>query len=301
MADRLPQNSGHEKPEERRSRQGQNRSSSNNARDAGQRCNSTKHSHVVGQRVHVLGRPAPGDQVQRRGQGPTQGEHIAGIGRGFRPNADEDATHCHNRYSDPQQGAVRSRKKTRSSIATNKGFIVTNTSDDNTEVMVSDVTHRAKCSARNVPARMTRPSSRFDFRLASFCLGLLRLCHFSNGRSTSVDNAGRQNVVTRGSVPASFTYVDVPETPKIARTRPAQARPAGAYSASIELGYASALLLKHTLDPTEHQLTLRIISIPRELPSLYHKEIIGKRGKAGIAPGLVWSYYLATSDSMAPQ
>src|SRR5450830_2063322 len=49
-------------------------------------------------------------------------------------------------------GLVRSRNRTRSRTATNSGLIVTNTSEDNTEVIDSDVTHRAKCTARNAPA-----------------------------------------------------------------------------------------------------------------------------------------------------
>src|SRR5450756_160633 len=66
-------------------------------------------------------------------------------------------------------GLVRSRNRTRSRTATNSGLMVTNTSEDNTEVIDSDVTHRAKCTARNAPASI------LHFDTVPFAL---RLLHF---------------------------------------------------------------------------------------------------------------------------
>src|SRR5450756_2880471 len=86
-------------------------------------------------------------------------------------------------------GLVRSRNRTRSRTATNSGLMVTNTSEDNTEVIDSDVTHRAKCTARNAPANMTLPSSMLHFgtqpplvlnrkaRGVPFSVRMLHLCH----------------------------------------------------------------------------------------------------------------------------
>src|SRR5664280_760224 len=153
-------------------------------------------------------------------------------------------------------GLVCSRNRTRSNTATNSGLIVTKTSEDNTEVIDSDVTHRAKCTARSAPAsivtgdrrsccnsvtlrdtttpRLEQKGSGSPVSVTVLHLGtgllpvtVLHLRHICNGRSRSVDSANRQNVVTRGSVPASFMYVDVPDTPRTARTSPAQARPPG--------------------------------------------------------------------------
>src|SRR5664280_1827251 len=165
-------------------------------------------------------------------------------------------------------GLVCSRNRTRSNTATNSGLIVTKTSEDNTEVIDSDVTHRAKCTARSAPASIVTGDRRsccnsvtlrdtttprleqkgsgeaplvlnqrarggpVSVTVLHFGTGLLpasvlRLRHICHGRSSNVDSANRQNVVTRGSVPASFMYVDVPDTPRTARTSPAQARPRG--------------------------------------------------------------------------
>src|SRR5450830_225567 len=153
-------------------------------------------------------------------------------------------------------GLVRSRNRTRSRTATNSGVIVTNTSDDNTDVIDSDVTHRPKCTASSAPAsivtgdrrsccnsvtlrdtttpRLEQKGSGGPVSVTLLHLGtgllpasVLPLRHICNGRSSNVDSASRQNVVTRGSVPASFMYVDVPDTPRTARTSPAQARPPG--------------------------------------------------------------------------
>src|SRR5664280_863681 len=141
-------------------------------------------------------------------------------------------------------GLVCARNRTRSNTATNSGLIVTKTSEDNTEVIDSDVTHRLKCTARSAPASIVTgdrrsccnsvtlrdsPVSVTVLHLGTGLLpaSVLRLRHICNGRSSNVDSANRQNVVTRGSVPASFMYVDVPDTPRTARTSPAQARPPG--------------------------------------------------------------------------
>lgn len=51
--------------------------------------------------------------------------------------------------------------------------------------------------------------------------------HISSGKSRIVDSASRQNAVTSGSAPASFMYVEVPETPSTAKINPAQARMSG--------------------------------------------------------------------------
>src|SRR5664280_15824 len=195
-------------------------------------------------------------------------------------------------------GLVCSRNRTRSNTATNSGLIVTNTSEDNTEVIDREVTHRAKCTARSAPASIVTgdrrsccnsvtlrdtttprleqkgsgeaplvlnqrarggpvslrkgwirasaeytpriqqhprggmtdecgPSLSYPRRRVPTMVNVLRLRHICNGRSSNVDSANRQNVVTRGSVPASFMYVDVPDTPRTASTSPAQARPPG--------------------------------------------------------------------------
>src|SRR5450830_1264435 len=141
-------------------------------------------------------------------------------------------------------GLVRSRNRTRSNTATNSGLMVTNTSDDNTDVIDSDVTHRPKCTASSAPASIVTGDRRsccnsvtlrdgpVSVTVLHFGTGLLPasvlpLRHICNGRSSNVDSASRQNVVTRGSVPASFMYVDVPDTPRTARMSPAQARPPG--------------------------------------------------------------------------
>src|SRR5664280_3062138 len=130
-------------------------------------------------------------------------------------------------------GLVCSRNRTRPRTATNSGLIATNTSEDNTEVIVSDVTHRLKCTAKSEPAsivtgdrcsccesvtlrdttipRLEQKGSGGPVSVTVLHLGtgllpasVLRLRHICNGRSSSVDSANRQNVVTRGSVPASF-------------------------------------------------------------------------------------------------
>src|SRR5450756_400890 len=124
-------------------------------------------------------------------------------------------------------GLVRSRNRTRSRTATNSGLIVTNTSEDSTEVIDSDVPHKAMFTARNAPANMTLPSSMLHFGTVPFSVRMLHLRHICNGRSRNVDSANRQNVITRGSVPANFMNVEDPDTPRIARTSPAQARPPG--------------------------------------------------------------------------
>src|SRR5450830_1972676 len=58
------------------------------------------------------------------------------------------------------RGLVRSRNRMRSRTATNSGLMVTKTSEDSTEVIDSDVTHRAKCTARNAPANIVTGDSR---------------------------------------------------------------------------------------------------------------------------------------------
>src|SRR5450830_1665772 len=149
-------------------------------------------------------------------------------------------------------GLVRSRNRTRSRTATNNGLMVTKTSEDKTEVIDSDVTHKAKCTARNAPASIVTGDRRsccnsvtlgdtttprleqkgsggpVSVTVLHFGTGLLPasvlpLRHICNGRSSNVDSASRQNVVTRGSVPASFMYVDVPDTPRTARMSPGPA------------------------------------------------------------------------------
>src|SRR5664280_2410197 len=138
-------------------------------------------------------------------------------------------------------GLVCSRNRTRSRTATNSGLIVTKTSEDNTEVIVNDVTHRPKCTARSAPASIVTGDRRSRCESVTLRDGpisvtvlhfgtvprVLRLRHICNGSRSSVDSASRQNVVTRGSVPASFMYVDVPDIPRTARMSPAQARPPG--------------------------------------------------------------------------
>src|SRR5450830_609698 len=100
---------------------------------------------------------------------------------------------------------VRSRNRTRSRTATNSGLMVTNTSEDNTEVIDSDVTHRAKCTARNAPASILHLDTvPFALRLlhfgtVPFSLRLLHLRHICNGRSRSVDSANRQHEPCPGS------------------------------------------------------------------------------------------------------
>src|SRR5450756_928841 len=155
-----------------------------------------------------------------------------------RPPAVTTATAPHS------SGLVCSRNRTRSRTATNSGLIVTKTSEDNTEVIDSDVTHRAKCTASSAPASIVTGDRRSRFNSVTLRDGsvsvtvlhlgtgllpasVLRLRHICNGRSRSVDRANRQNAVTRGSVPASFMYVAVPDTPRTARMSPAQARPPG--------------------------------------------------------------------------
>jgi len=121
---------------------------------------------------------------------------------------------------------------------------VTNTSEDNTDVIDNDVTHRAKCTARNAPASIVTGDRRsccnsvtlrdgsvsvtvLHFGTGPLLASVLRLRHICSGRSRSVDSASRQKAVTRGSVPASLMNVDVPEMPSTARISPTQARASG--------------------------------------------------------------------------
>src|SRR5450756_2680292 len=114
-----------------------------------------------------------------------------------RPPAVTTATAPHS------SGLVRSRNRTRSNTATNSGLIVTKTSEDSTEVIDSDVTHRAKCTASSAPASIVTGDRRS-------CCNSVTLRDTTTPRLEQKGSGGSVSVTVlhfgTGPLPASVLY-----------------------------------------------------------------------------------------------